>query len=455
MHRRIHILNATIVNEGRSYEGSVVIDDGRIAEVLEGHDCTPELPADEVFDATGCYVLPGIIDDHVHFRDPGLTRKADFDTESKAAAAGGVTTVLDMPNCVPPTSTREALEEKISIAKAKSHVNYGFFFGATSSNAEEIHQLNKRLTVGIKLFMGNSTGNLRVENAEALNTVFQNSRLPIMVHCEDTDMVDEAMTEAREKYAGGEIPIAEHSRIRSAECCYRSTELAVRLAREHNARLHVAHISTARELELFTPGDTRITAEVCLPHLLFCDEDYARLGSRIKCNPSVKTRADRDALRKALNDGRIYCIGTDHAPHTIEDKRGGAGKAASGIPMVQFSLCAMLELTDQGVLSIERLVELMCHHPAERFCIENRGYIRPGYMADLVVVRPNNPWTLATRMVLSKCNWSPLEGHVFQWRVLRTYVNGYMLYHNGHITNENHHGMQITFTTDHYKRNDR
>lgn len=464
MHKRVHIKNATIVNEGRSFVGSIVIDDDRIDEVLEGRDCRPVLPADEVFDAEGCYVLPGIIDDHVHFRDPGLTRKADFDTESKAAVAGGVTTVLDMPNCIPPTSTKQTLADKIAIAQEKSHVNYGFFFGATSENAEELHQINKRKTVGVKLFMGNSTGNLRVESSEALLRVFENSKLPIMVHCEDTDLVDENMKAAQAKW-GENVPIEEHSRIRSEEACYRSTAEAVRLARETNARLHVAHISTARELELFTDPTfektrggvsvPRITAEVCLPHLLFCDEDYKELGARIKCNPSVKTRADRDALRAALNDGRIFCIATDHAPHSIDDKRGGANKAASGIPMVQFSLCAMLDLVDEGVLSIDRLVELMCHNPAERFYIENRGYLRPGYMADLVIVRPRTPWTLATRMILSKCNWSPLEGHVFHWRILRTYVNGFMLYHNGHITDENYHGQQITFTTDHFKRTDR
>jgi len=454
VHSRVLIKNASIVNEGRVFIGSIVIDDDRIDEVIEGRDMAPVLPADEVFDAEGCFVFPGVIDDHVHFRDPGLTRKADFDTESKAAAAGGVTTVIDMPNCVPPTSTKQALAEKIAIAHSKSHVNYGFFFGATSENAEEIHQINKRKTVGIKLFMGNSTGNLQVESEEALNTIFANSRLPIMVHCEDTDMVEENMRAAKEKY-GENVPIEMHSVIRSEEACYRSTELAVRLAKENNARLHVAHVSTARELDLFTPGDTQITAEVCLPHLLFCDEDYKRLGARIKCNPAVKTRADRDELRKALNDGRIFCIGTDHAPHTIDDKRGGAAKAASGIPMVQFSLCSMLGLVDEGVLTIERLVQLMCHNPAERFYIENRGYIRPGYMADLVIVKPNMPWTLATRMILSKCNWSPMEGHVFQWRILRTYVNGFMLYHNGHITNENYHGQQITFTPNHFKRNDR
>lgn len=458
MHKRVHIKNATIVNEGRAFIGSIVIDDDRIDEVLEGRDCRPELPADEIFDADGCYVLPGIIDDHVHFRDPGLTHKADFDTETKAAAAGGVTTVLDMPNCVPPTASKQALADKIAIAQEKSHVNYGFFFGATSENAEELHQINKRKTVGVKLFMGNSTGNLRVANSDDLLTVFQNSKLPIMVHCEDTDLVDENVRAAREKF-GDHVPVEEHSRIRNEEVCYRSTSEAVRLASETNARLHVAHVSTARELELFAAPEAgevpRITAEVCLPHLLFCDEDYAALGARIKCNPSVKSRADRDALRAALTDGRIFCIGTDHAPHTIAEKRGGALKAASGIPMVQFSLCAMLDLVDEGVLPIERLVQLMCHNPAERFYIENRGYIRPGYMADLVIVKPHTPWTLATRMVLSKCNWSPLEGHVFHWRILRTYVNGFMLYHNGHITDENYRGQQVTYTPGHFKRPDR
>lgn len=464
MHRRVHIQNATIVNEGRSFVGSIIIDDDRIDEVLEGCDRCPSVPADETFDATGCYVLPGIIDDHVHFRDPGLTRKADFDTESMAAAAGGVTTILDMPNCVPPTASPQAFADKMDIARAKSHVNYGLFFGATSANADTLREVDAQTTVGIKLFMGNSTGNLRVEAGEALHTVFHDSHLPIMAHCEDTDIVDENMKAAKAKY-GEHVPVEQHSVIRSAEACYRSTAEAVRLAQESGARLHVAHVSTARELELFAPylpaaNDPdpqmpRITAEVCLPHLLFCDEDYKTYGTRIKCNPSVKTRADRDALRAALNDGRICCIGTDHAPHTLDDKRGGASKAASGIPMVQFSLCSMLDLVDEGVLTIERLVQLMCHNPARRFYIEDRGYLRPGCKADLVVVKPKSPWTLATRMVLSKCNWSPMEGHVFHWRILRTYVNGFMLYHNGHITDENFHGEPITFAAGHQQNNGR
>lgn len=444
MHKRIHIKNANIVNEGRTFVGSIVIDDDRIEEVLEGRDCKPQLPAEEVFDAEGMYVIPGVIDTHVHFRDPGLTHKADFDTESKAAAAGGVTTVLDMPNTIPPTSTEEALNEKIAIAQAHSHVNYGFFFGATVDNAEVLHKLNKRMVCGIKLFMGSSTGNLQVESPEALRAIFQYSRLPITVHCEDTHLVDENMKAAREKY-GENVPIELHPQIRSEEACFRSTELAIRYARETGAKLHVAHVSTARELDLFTPGDEQITAEACIPHLMFCDEDYKRLGARIKGNPAIKTRADRDALRAALTDGRIDCVATDHAPHTIAEKWGGAARAASGIPCVQFSLCSMLELVNQGVLTIERLVELMSHNPARRFYIENRGFIRPGYMADLVILKPHSPWTLATRMVLSKCNWSPFEGNVFSWRILRTYVGGFMLYHNGHITDENFHGQQITF----------
>ena len=441
---RIQIKNATIVNEGRSFVGSVLIDHDRIDEILTSPDAVPELPADEVVDAMGCYLLPGVIDEHVHFRDPGLTHKADFSTESLAAAAGGVTTILDMPNTLPPSVTREAVVEKLSIAAESCHVNFGCFIGATRTNIDQLRNIMPNLVAGIKLFMGSSTGEMEVEGDDALTAIFEQSRLPIVVHCEDNATIAANMKAHKAQY-GDDPDIAHHPAIRSEEACYRSTAKAIELARLTGARLHVAHITTARELELFDPADSRITAEVCLPHLIFSDTDYRRLGSRIKCNPAIKTEADRAGLRAALTDGRIRCIGTDHAPHLLREKTGGAARATSGMPFVQFSLVSMLDLVDEGVLPIERLVELMCHNPARVFGIENRGFLREGYMADLVLLRPHSPWTLTPNRIFSKCNWSPMEGHTFHWCIERTYVNGYLLYNNGQITNDGHHGRMITY----------
>ena len=355
-----------------------------------------------------------------------------------------MTTYIDMPNTLPQTTTVEALKQKRVLAAHKSHVNYGFFVGATRNNIDELRSLNRRKVCGIKLFMGASTGNMLVDDEEALDRLFEQARLPIMTHCEDGAMIAENMAACKAQY-GDDPDVALHSRIRSAEACYASTAEAVRLAKKWGARLHVAHISTAKELELFTPGDSRITAEVCLPHLLFTEADYARLGSRIKCNPAVKTAEDRDALRKALTDGRISVIGTDHAPHTITDKQGGAARAASGMPTLQFSLVSMLQLVDEGVLSLERMVELMCHAPARLFNIEGRGYLREGYKADLVLVRPHSPWTLTPNKIESRCNWSPLEGRRFNWKVEKTFCNGYLIYNNGQITDETFHGQPVTF----------
>lgn len=444
MHLRIQIKNVTMVNEGRRFVGTLVIDDNRIEEIIEGAGCDSTTPIDETIDGTGCYLFPGLIDDHVHFRDPGLTAKGDFCSESRAAAAGGVTTVLDMPNCVPQTTTLEAFREKWQIAAAKSVVNYGFFFGATAGNSYELGRLNPRKVAGIKLFMGSSTGGMLVDNERALRAIFENSRLPIMTHCEDSKLIADNMAKANALY-GPDPDVSHHSEIRSTEACLASTELALSLARETGARLHVAHISTAAELALFRPEEERITAEACVGHLFFSDQDYARLGTRIKVNPSIKTEADRDALRAALTTGVIRTIGTDHAPHRLSDKHGGCAKAASGMPAVQFSLVAMLELVDKGVLSLERLVELMCHNPANLFCIENRGFLREGYMADLVMVRPNVPWTLTPNRIQSKCNWSPFEGHTFRWRVERTFCNGFPIYNRGHVTDEKFRGQPVCF----------
>lgn len=444
MHFRTQIKNAIIVNEGRRFLGTLVIDDDRIDEIIEGADSEPIIPVDKTIDGTGCYVLPGIIDDHVHFRDPGLTHKGDFCSESRAAAAGGVTTVFDMPNCIPQTTTEEVFQEKMQIAASKSVVNYGLFFGATAGNAYELGKLNPRKVAGIKLFMGSSTGNMLVDNERSLKAIFESTQLPVMTHCEDTSIINANMAKAKALY-GDDPDICHHPEIRSEEACYQSTALAIRLARNANARLHVAHISTARELELFNDNDNSITAEVCVGHLMFCDEDYKKLASRIKVNPAIKTKADRDALRKALSSGKIYTIGTDHAPHTISEKVGGCAKAASGMPIIQFSLVSMLELVDKGVLSLEQLVCLMCHNPANLLQIEGRGYIREGYKADIVIVRPNTPWLLTPNRIQSKCNWSPLEGHVFHWRVERTICNGFSIFNRGHITDEKFRGQAVCY----------
>ena len=425
---RTLIKGGTLVNEGRVFSGSILIEDSQIARIYtEPH--TPEASYDEVIDASGCFILPGVIDDHVHFREPGLTAKADIESESRAAAAGGVTTYFDMPNTMPQTTTPEALEEKFALAAQKSHVNYSFFFGATNDNAALLPALDVHRIPGVKLFMGSSTGNMLVDRREALERIFASSTLPIMTHCEDTDIINRNMAAAIEKY-GDDPKVIHHPEIRSEEACYESTRLAVELAKKHHARLHVAHLTTAKELELMGDG---ITAEATVSHLYFYDRDYAALGTRIKCNPAIKTLRDRDALRGALNDGRITVIGTDHAPHLLAQKEGGCKKAASGMPMIQFSLVTMLELVDQGVLTIERLVELMCHNPARLFDVRQRGFLREGYQADIVLVRPNTGWTVTKDLIQSKCGWSPMEGHMYLWRVERTLCNGHTVYQQGRV----------------------
>lgn len=429
---KILVNNATIVNEGKALRGSIVIDGDCISDIFEGNN-TPRGQFDATVDATGCFVLPGVIDDHVHFREPGLTAKADIRSESRAAAYGGVTTYFDMPNTVPQTTTPLALEVKRAIAARDSHVNYSFFYGATNTNADTFSQIDIHRIPGIKLFMGSSTGNMLVDRAEALDKVFATAPVPVMAHCEDTAIINDNMRRAKELY-GDDPDVIHHPEIRSEEACYRSTELAVRLARKHNARLHVAHVTTARELSLFeswTDAMPSITAEAVIAHLMFCDKDYARLGTLIKCNPAVKSEADREALRRALTDGRIAVVGTDHAPHLSADKHGGCAKAASGMPMLQFSLVAMLELVDRGVLTVERVAELMCHRPAQLFDVRQRGFIRKGYKADLAIVRPNTPWTVTEDCIQSKCGWSPMTGHTFNWRVEHTFCNGRHILDNG------------------------
>ena len=444
---KILIKGGYIVNEGRVFNGNIVIEDGNIIEVTKQQ---PEASFDETIDASGCYVLPGVIDDHVHFREPGLTAKADIESESRAAAAGGVTSYFDMPNCVPQTTTVEALEEKYALAAKKSHVNYAFFYGVTNDNAESLSKLDGHRIPGVKLFMGSSTGNMLVDKLEALERVFKNCKLPLMAHCEDTDIINRNMANAQEAW-GEDPPVALHAMIRSEEACLSSTQKAVALAKKYGTRLHVAHISTAEELEMLSPYSTdhdsittKITAEACVGHLFFTQLDHERLGSRIKVNPSIKTPVDQYMLRQALTDGRIAVIGTDHAPHLLDQKEGGCAKAASGMPMIQFSLVTMLELVDEGVLTIARMVELMCHNPARLFGVEHRGFLRKGCRADIVIIRPKCPWTVTRDNILSKCGWSPMEGHGYQWKVERTLCNGQTVYANGAV-DANVIGEAITF----------
>jgi dihydroorotase len=418
----IQIKDVIIVNEGEVFLGSVIVEDGIISKITRSQETLSEKDWKEK-----AILLPGIIDDHVHMRDPGLTHKADMETETRAAAAGGVTTVLDMPNVSPQTTTLALLEERYKIAAEKCHVNYGFFLGATNDNLQEILNVDTHCVPGVKLFMGSSTGNMLVDKEEALRNIFRDCPTLIMTHCEDTNRINQRMAECKSLY-GDDPDVIHHPEIRDAEACYQSTELAVRLAKETGARLHVAHLTTARELELFSPNDKQITAEACVAHLLFTNQDYQSLGTRIKCNPAIKTPADRQALRQALSDGRIKVVGTDHAPHLLSEKEGGCCKAMSGMPMVQFSLPAMLSLVDEGILTIERMVELMCHNPAKLFGIEKRGFIREGYHADLTLVRVNSPWQVSKDIIQSRCGWSPLEGRTFNWKVCQTYVNGQLVW---------------------------
>ena len=451
------IKGGTIVNEGRSFRGDIVIEGGVIIDIV--HDDSLQFTAyslqespQEVINAEGCYVLPGIIDSHVHFREPGLTAKADIDTESQAAAAGGVTSYFDMPNTVPQTTTLEALEEKFRLAAQKSHVNYSFFFGATNDNYPLFSQLPAQRIPGIKLFMGSSTGNMLVDREEALDKIFSSARLPLMAHCEDTDIINRNMAAFKEQY--GEDPdVRLHPLIRSEEACLASTQKAIELAIRHHARLHIAHVTTGEELLFFNENVNdndnyqalpRITAEAVIGHLYFSLVDYERLGAKIKVNPAIKNFRDCQALRDGLMNGKINTIGTDHAPHLLEQKQGGCAKAASGMPMIQFSLVTMLELVDAGVLTMERLVQLMCHNPALLFGVQNRGFLREGYQADLVIVRPQSPGTVKKEKILSKCGWSPMEGHEYQWRVEQTICNGHSVYQNGKV-DTSYIGEEIQF----------
>jgi dihydroorotase len=437
------IKNAFIVNEGKVFQSDLLIEDGKIASI--GNN----LPADgcEVIDATGKYLFPGVIDDQVHFREPGLMHKGEIYTEAKAAVAGGITSYMEMPNTVPNTLTQELLEEKYAAASQKSLANYSFFMGASNDNLEEVLKTDPEKVCGVKIFMGSSTGNMLVDKKEVLEKIFANSKMLIATHCEDEATIRANTEKAQEKY-GEDVPIEMHPVIRDTEACYLSSSFAVGLAKKYGARLHILHISTAKELSLFenkTPlKDKKITSEACIHHLWFTDEDYKDKGSLIKWNPAVKKQSDRDAIREAVNNGTIDVVATDHAPHTIEEKQNKYFKAPSGGPLVQHALVAMLDLYHQGVFSLEKIAEKMCHYPAILFRIKERGFIRKGYMADLVLVDLESSWKVEKENILYKCKWSPFEGHTFKSAVTHTFVNGHLVYNNGNF-DETIKGQRLLF----------
>ncbi len=430
------IYNGDIINEGKKFRGYVVMKDELIDAVAEGQP-SPELLAecDERNDVDGAYVMPGVIDDQVHFRDPGLTHKADIATESAAAVAGGVTSYMDMPNTVPPTVTLEALEAKNKRASEVSVANYGFFIGATNDNLSTLLAVDYAYTPGVKLFLGASTGNMLVNDKDALKGIFSEVPALVAIHSED-EMLIRRNREYYVKKFGEDLPVTYHPLIRSMEVCYKSTAKAVEMAEKYGTRLHVLHVSTAKETELFSNapiGEKRITSEVCVHHLWFTDEDYARYGNLIKWNPAIKTWDDRQALRTALAQNYIDIVATDHAPHLLSEKQGSCLKAASGGPLVQHSLVAMFELASQKVFDETLVVEKMCHAPARLYGIDRRGYLRPGYYADVVVLDKNIPFTVRTENILSKCGWSPFEGVTFSHSVRQTYVNGALAYDQGFV----------------------
>jgi dihydroorotase len=426
---KLLIRSAQIINEGVSFEGSVLVDRGTIQGVYAGLQLPPpEIAGDaDTLDATGLLLLPGVIDTHVHFRDPGLTHKGTWSSESRAAVAGGVTSVADMPNTLPQTVSIAALQEKNAIAAQSSLTNYYCYIGATAGNIDLIAKLTKNDAFAVKLFMGSSTGNMLLSDDKLLNRLFAECPLPIVAHCENEDMIRQN-TERYKSLYGAQIPFSMHPQIRSEEACYTSTEKAVALAKKHGAQLHVAHVSTARELTLLSKDEAKITAETCPHYLWFCDEEYAAKGAFLKCNPAIKSSADRATLRRAVASGTIAAIATDHAPHTIDEKQNSYLNAPSGLALIQHSLVSMLELARQGFFSAETVVEKMCHAPARIFNMRNRGFIRAGYAADLVLVNPCALWQATNENTLHKCGWSAFAGQTFSHKVTHTFVNGKLVY---------------------------
>ena len=444
---KLLIKNATIINEGRTYTGSVLVENELIVSVTEG-DYQNEVPDNtQVIDASGKILIPGVIDDQVHFRDPGLTHKGDIYSESRAAVAGGVTSFMDMPNTMPLTTTVEALENKYLMGADKAFANFSFYMGATNNNLDELRKVDPRTVCGVKVFMGSSTGNMLVDNKETLSGIFAEVPMLIATHCEDEATIQQNKAHYTGLY-GNDLPIKYHPLIRNAEACYRSSSFAVELASKYNARLHVLHISTEKEMELFRNDipliQKNITAEICVHHLWFSDADYEKYGNRIKWNPAVKAESDRLALIEALKTDKIDVVATDHAPHLLREKEGSCLKAASGGPLVQHSLVAMLQMVRNGVFSYEKVIQKMCHAPADLFRIDRRGYIRPGYFADLVLVDPKSEWTVNQDNILYKCAWSPFESTTFNHKVTDTWVNGQHVYNNG-IIDENIRGKRLLF----------
>ena len=437
------IRNALLINEGKIFLADVFIQNGLIAQIGQSLD----VQADDSIDAEEKYLMPGIIDDQVHFREPGLTHKGELYTESKAAVAGGITSFMEMPNTKPQTLTQELLEQKYQRAKEVSLANYSFFMGASNDNLEEVLKTDPKNVGAIKIFMGSSTGNMLVDDKSVLENIFEKSKMLIAVHCEDEATIQQNTAHYKSIY-GEDVPIEMHPKIRSDEACYKSSSMAIELAKKHDTRLHVFHLSTAKEMELFRNDipleEKRITAEVCIHHLWFDDSQYADKGTHIKWNPAVKSKADKEAVFEALLDDRIDIIATDHAPHTLEEKNNTYFNAPSGGPLVQHALVAMLELYHQGKIRLEKIVEKMCHAPAICFQVENRGFIREGYAADLVLVEIDNPWEVKKDNILYKCAWSPFEGNTFKSRVTHTWVNGHLAYQNGSF-DESQKGHRLTF----------
>ena len=438
------IKNAQIVNEGKIFKSDVLIENDLIAKISS---TISEENVDKIIDAEGKFLIPGVIDDQVHFREPGLTHKGDIESESKVAIAGGVTSFIEQPNTVPNAVTQELLEEKYKIASEKSYANYSFSMGGTNDNLEEVLKTNPRNVAAIKLFLGSSTGNMLVDNPEILEEIFSQVKMPICVHCEDEATIRKNTEIYKEQY-GEDIPVKFHHLIRSEEACYLSSSKAIELAKKTGARLHIYHLSTAKEMELFRNDiplkEKKITAEVCVHHLHFTNEDYETKGSLIKWNPAVKTETDKNGLWEALLDDRIDVIATDHAPHTLEEKSNKYLSCPSGAPLVQYSLPVMFEYFKKGKISLEKVVEKMCHNPAILFEIEKRGFVKEGYKADLVLINPNAEITVSKENIFSKCGWSPLENETFHSEITHTFVNGFLAYENGKVSPEKH-GERLLF----------
>jgi dihydroorotase len=439
------IKNACIVNEGKSFNGTVFISNDIIERITQ--DEYPDTFGYVVIDGTGKHLLPGVIDTHVHFRDPGLTHKGDMISESRAAVAGGVTSIVDMSNTIPQTTNIQYFNDKCRRAEEVCIVNFSFYLGATNENLDELLHADLSRVFGVKLFMGSSTGNMLVNNEKTLEDIFKNVRLPIVAHCEDESRIKNNILKIKQQY-GGQPPVSVHPLIRDDEACFRSSEKAVNLATKYNTRLHLAHLSSRKELSLLRNDipltEKKITSEVCVHHLWFSDDDYAEKGAQIKCNPSIKSLSDRDSLRNALKNNLLDSIATDHAPHTWEEKQQPYFESPSGIPLIQHALPAMLEMVRQGIFTIEQTVEKMCHHPALLFQIEKRGFIREGYFADLVLLDLNDKLKVEPENILYKCKWSPFQGVTFNSNILMTFVNGYPVWDNGKI-NDFQKGKQLEF----------